>query len=176
MMPKENTEFLWRYFENIRFWVDYAVKTNAVLFTIVGLEMAILKFIERPANLQFLNIAICFLSVAFLISFLSFFPRTERMTVLGWGRSDQVRPPENLIFFEEIKHCQPDELAGLLGQKYGIGPENDPLLLDICDQVVILSRIASAKYRYFKYAFFFTVLGQFSLFAILLVNLLYSGP
>ena len=173
MESNQKNEFLWKYFENIRFWVEYAEKKNAVLFTIVGFEMAILKFLEKPANIQFLTITICILSVAFLISLLSFLPKTDRLEFLGLFRPAKHEYALNLLFFGEIKNYNPQDLLQKLNERYRIGLDDDQFIVDICDQAVILSRIASAKLEYFKYAFYVTVCGQISLFAVLFVNLIF---
>lgn len=168
-------EFIWKYYDTGRYWVEYAEKKNAVLFTIVGIEMAVLKFLEKPANIQYINITIIFLLAAFFISLLSFYPKTDRFYILKNYDKSPKKYDINLLYFDDIKNLECSKFIEKMELRYEVKLGNDKLIFDLCDQIIILSRIASAKFRLFKLAFYAAVCGQASLIVILILNLVFSA-
>ena len=158
-------ELLWKIYDLVKSWLEYAEKKNAILFTIVGLEMGALKFLETQLDSKYLAITFIILAIAFFVALVSFCPKTDRLFFLK-----KAHPPEdlggatNLLFYGDIKKFSIDSYIDAIEKRYAIEVKDDRLAKDLCDQIVILSQIASSKFTMFKVALFFAILGQLSLF------------
>jgi|LGVE01.1.fsa_nt_gb hypothetical protein len=157
-------ELLWRIYGLVKSWLEYAEKKNAILFTIVGLEMGALNFLETQLDSKYLAITLIILAIAFIVALVSFCPKTDRLLFL-----EKTHPPEdlggvNLLFYGDITKFSIDSYINALEKHYSIEVRGNSLAKDLSDQIVILSQIASSKFTMFKVALFFAILGQLSLF------------
>lgn len=171
-MEKNYTNLLWKYFENIRYWVEYAEKKNAILITMVSVEIALINFLGKSANQKYINFCIIFLLISFFISIISFIPKTSRLNFFISHKKRNYKANLNLIFFEDIKYFDRNQLIHSFQERYKFVIKEDYIAQDICDQIIILSKIASIKFKLFKFAFFAFVFGQAGLGVILVINII----
>lgn len=160
-------ELLWKIYGLVKSWLEYAEKKNAILFTIVGLEMGALKFLETQLDSKYLAITLIMLAAAFFVALVSFCPKTDRLFFLKKAHPPEDLGDANLLFYGDIKKFSIDSYIDAIEKRYGIEVRDDRLAKDLCDQVVILAQIASSKFTMFKVALFFALLGQISLFLLI---------
>ena len=169
----KTSEMLLKIYDNIKSWLEYAEKKNLVLFTIMGSELAIIKFMVTSTKFKYIEIALIFLFLAFIITLFSFYPKTERLLFIKRSKKNLPTKNFNLFFYGDIKNINLPTYLKLLQDNYKFKIENDKLSEDICDQIVILSQIANFKFSLFKIAIYFAIIGHFILFISLLVNILF---
>ena len=167
-MEKTTIEMLWRIYDLIKSWVEYAEKKNAILFTIGGMELTALKLLAGQQDTNSTLFWITFLMLAFpcIIALISFYPKTNR-----WNPKDNSpknKHDKNPLFYGDIATCSVDSYISALEKNYGIKVRGDKIAEDICNQIVILAHIANSKFRMFKIALYLAAPGQIMLVACIL--------
>ena len=152
---------LWRVFENVNNWLEYAEKKNTIILSFIGLQLTFVKvFIDKINTLQI--ISILFLGLCFFITLVSFFPKTAiPWWVYSWAQlKEQINANDNLLFYGHItKYSVNDYIESM--EKYFEGEiHGHKYLEDLCNQIVINSRIASTKYNMFKVTAWLMIIGQ----------------
>jgi len=166
-MNSSEIQFLWKIYDIIKSWVEYSERKNAVLFTIVGFEMGILKFFEKQLDYRYLEITNIFLIFAFIIALVSFYPKTDRILLLRKTSRQEITNQLNLLFFGDIQKLNINSFIKAIEKRYHIEIKDNKLAKDLCDQIFILSKIAYSKFIMFKVAVYFAILGQLSLFLLI---------
>ena len=169
-MEKTTIEMLWRIYDLIKSWVEYAEKKNAILFTIGGMELTALKLLAGQQDTNSTLFWITFLLLAFpcIIALISFYPRTKRWDPEDKDKCSENKTHKNLLFYGDIATCSVDSYISALEKNYGIKVRGDKIAEDICNQIVILAHIANSKFRMFKIALYLAAPGQIMLVACIL--------
>ena len=157
---------LWRVFDNVNRWLDYAERKNAILLTFIGMQLTIGKtFIDSPSAC--LLTAASVLAVCFLICLFSFFPQTAIPSWLYFWAKSSVAPEsdDNLLFYAHIAKYSVARYTEVLETYYAEPIREHRHLVDICTQIVVNSKIAYTKYSMFKAATWFMIAGQVLLLA-----------
>ena len=154
-------EKLWRVFENVNKWLEYSEQKNAIILTFIGLQLTIGSIFIKNSDVWF-KVSAIILGICFLLTLLSFFPKTA---IPNWiyNRAKSSRKPsenDNLIFYGDIiKYSQQEYIEKL--EKYFSGEiKGHKDLEDICTQITVNSQIAFTKYRVFKTITWLMVIGQ----------------
>lgn len=163
-------DVLFKIYDIVKSWLEYSEKKNVILFTVVGIELAVLKYISVSLSSNYLEIPMIIISCAFLIALLSFYPKSKRYPFTKIKKPSSEDKNINVIFYGDIKNINLEKYMELLRTKYDLDPRENKLLEDICDQIVILSKIAYAKIKFFKYSVSFAIIGQFALVISMIMN------
>jgi len=104
-MAQQNIEDkLWRIFENVNKWLEYAEKKNGVALVFIGVQLTVLKVLSTEIDCWMLA-ALVALGLCFLSTLWSFFPVT-RISFLSRFCSNSWEKPsdkDNLLFFGHIR-------------------------------------------------------------------------
>lgn len=163
-------DLLWKIYDTVKSWLEYAEKKNAVLFTIVGLEMGVLRFLGKEMNYKHLEVTLSILLIAFILALASFYPKTDRLFFLLKTQPHPTAEFLNLFYYNDIRKFNLESYITAIGKRYEIELKDKKLAEDICDQIIILSKIASSKFGLFKLAFYFAIIGQVSLLVLIILE------
>ena len=70
--------------------------------------------------------------------------------------------PKNYFFYKYLAQLHPIELQENIQKDYNISSENPQLELDLCNQIVVLARVAQRKFYFFNRALQFVVASLFT--------------
>ena len=161
-------ELLWKVFDNVNRWLDFAEKKNGVILFGWGL-IGVLFSEKLRDRLGFTCLVQCLSSAAVIIFFVawlyalfSFLPRTKidyALVLLG-NESKKPNPPgDNLLFFGDIAKYDRDSYLAALQDEYGTKSRSDRTAGDLCSQAIQNANIALRKYRCFTRAMVLTALA-----------------
>lgn len=126
------------------------------------------------ANLKgYLLASLFFFLAAGAISLLSFLPRVNRShwlgLIWGWGSKESS---DNLYYFGDLAKYDPVDLVTTISNKYGLDQmdQSQKQAIDLCDQIVINSRIVRVKLRLFTCALTLILIAIMILMIKLLVE------
>lgn len=156
MENKDLDELLEKNFSNVNSWLNFAEAKNAANIAFV------VACIAAIFDLQDVNGILYILCISFIISgiisLISFLPRLEnkvdRKTFSFLKNEKRKAKEDNLIFFENIKLYSGDTYIQQICKTYFSENEYNPTKyqLDLSDEIVYNSNIASRKYKLFKIA------------------------
>lgn len=165
-------------FDYVNDWLKFAETKNAALVAFDG--AAVLGLISISENLGSgqvtakgcIVVAFVFLSISLLIALVSFLPQTRSIKALP----ATIKPQEdrlgndNLYFFEHILKYRPEDYLTKIKQGFesmdladSSGTKKtqiNTLSVDLSQQIIINSQIASRKYHYFKVALLLSISGM----------------
>ena len=173
MENKELDELLDKVFSNVNSWLNFAETKNAAnIALVVACIAAIFSLDSMNVLLYVICILFTFSGICSLISFLPRlgqkivrkFPKLEEKIIKKKVRKDEN---DNLLFFEAIKKYSGNEYAKQVSKLYFKTSKKDfsKYQLDLADEIVYNSDIASRKYKFFKVAAYLDVVA-FMLLAV----------
>lgn len=161
--------------ESLRF----AETKNGALLALAGAgAVAILTFMSPgevpPPWTTGLWFVVALLSLAALVSLLSFLPRQDQEKILA-TRMPAPGPTENLLFFGHLARHTPTDLLQAISTRY-LGGNDKPhsasaYEIDLASQIIVLARITVLKLRYFTAATLLMTLAVISAAVVPLVLL-----
>jgi hypothetical protein len=168
-------------FSNINEWLKFAeVKNAALIAFLIAAISGLLGFMASFQQLhQSLKIGIFFcvvsLIVSCIISLLSFAPKVNRLEIIYLHKKGEILDSDNLLFFCNLAKYDANTLASKIADKYfAIELPNPPkIYTDITEQIIINSKIATAKFRFFKIALNFVFLAISSLLVVSSIHFLF---
>lgn len=154
---------LWKIFDNVNKWLQYAEKKNTFIITFVGAQIAIIEFFKCPLD-SWLKISFIFLGLCLFICFCSFFPKTSITSWLYYfsRASELPKDTDNLLFYGDIANYTVDKYIERMEKYLGITIKGNKYFEDLCNQIIINSSIAKTKFNFFKISFWFMLLGEAS--------------
>ena len=142
--------------------LKYAELKNGVLLT---LQIGLLYFITRFIMIEYKVLFLLLLIFNISITLFSFFPNLNSFTFSNLKDKDTIN---NLFFFESIRHYTKYEYLKLFTQD-NPSTQNTKILLDISEQIIVLSNITSKKHLLYKISFLtFCVFNFIAIFYIIL--------
>ena len=167
MKVKDLSELLDKVFSNVNSWLNFAETKNAAN---IALVVAWIAAIFSLNSMNVLLYAICILfTFSGICSMISFLPRVEDKIVKKFPRLEkriikkkaQKDEKDNLLFFEAIKKYSGQEYAEQVSKLYLQTNEKDfsRYELDLANEIVYNSDIASRKYKFFKVAAYLDVVA-----------------
>lgn len=155
---------LWKIFENVNRWLEYAEKKNGLLLTILSLQLALIKlYVDHNApNWAFYG-SVIGLTFSLILAVFSFFPQLEIPDWLYfWSpTAREKKPADNLLFFGDIAKYSQSEFIKSMETYAGMGSSIESIDSDLCGQIIVNSRITNRKFRLFKFAIWAMLFGQF---------------
>jgi hypothetical protein len=142
-------------------WLKFAEAKNAALLAAnSAIIFGSLKVLETSPPLPrwlliYIYLAIVAVALAASLSLLSFLPKTR----LPWlGSTKRPTPEDNLLFYGDIACYDPRSFLEALYRQAGTNfSQPDSLEEDYAEQIIINSRIALSKFRFFSLALWITV-------------------
>lgn len=173
MEDEKLDELLNKIFSNVNSWLSFAEAKNAAN---IALVVACIAAIFSLDSINVLLYVICILfSVSGICSLISFIPRLGEKIVRKFPRlaEKMVKKKdknENLLFFEAIKKYSGNEYAEQVSKLYLQTNKKDfsRYQLDLANEIVYNSGIASRKYKFFLVAAYIDVVA-FIFFAVSLI-------
>ncbi|MFX0198810.1 MAG: Pycsar system effector family protein [Candidatus Hodarchaeota archaeon] len=156
---------LWKVFLNVNKWLEYAEKKNTLILSFIGIQLTFVRlFIDKINVLQL--IAMSFLGLCFLITLISFFPKTViPWWVYTWAQSKkEPNVNDNLLFYGHITKYSVKSYIENLEKYFGETISGHKYLEDLCNQIVVNSQITTTKYNMFKATTWLMIVGQVLLF------------
>jgi Family of unknown function (DUF5706) len=166
------TEKLILIFQLVNDWLKFAEAKNAILFAFLGAGItAIVTYLSAAANapklLQIaLLISMSLLFIGAIVCAISFLPKTDIERIL-WLRGKPSRKNARLLkdtdsfyFFGDIEKYSNSELLASINRLYFDDKFKVPFKkedLDIANQIIVNSQIASRKFRFFVVSFWFLI-------------------
>ncbi len=161
-------EQLWKIFDNINFWLDYAERKNSLLLTILGLQITAVNVL--PVKIDWLmRLSIGLLFICFLVTLFSFFPRTKYKINNFVSSRKQISPSDNLLFYDDIAKYSAEEYFAEIGKCFTNQVTDNRYLKDLCLQIIVNSKIVSSKFKIFKLTSWLMVIGQAVFFLSILI-------
>ena len=148
MESKELEELLEKNFANINSWLNFAEAKNAANIALVVAGIAAILAMKETNIIQY---TICILlGTSGICSLVSFFPKLGKI-LFNEGKIDVN---DNLLFFEDIKKYSGYEYVSQVSRLYfhTTGNSFTKYQIDLADEMVYNSGIASYKYRCFQWA------------------------
>lgn len=168
-------------FSNVNDWLKFAEVKNAGL--IAFLIAAISGLLGFTASFQQLNqsikfgllFCVFFLVVSCLISLFTFSPKLDRLEIIFFAKESEILESDNLLFFGDLAKYDADSLTSIIAKKYFEIDLKKPSQIhtDIAEQIIINSKIAVAKFRFFKIALNFVFLATFIFVLVSLIHFLF---
>lgn len=158
-------ERLWKIFNNVNRWLEFAEKKNALMMTFIGVQLGVSKYIVKEPGIV-MKIGIGFLLFGFLVTVSSFLPKIK----ISKRRRRKRRGIGNLIYFGDIAGYSIEDYIEALETAYKGTIKGNKINKDLADEIVINSRIASRKYNCFKLAVRFLLIGQILFFGAYLIQ------
>lgn len=163
MENKELDELLEKIFSNVNSWLNFAEAKNAAN---VGFVVACLAAIFSLEDMNALLYTICFfLVISGMFSLISFLPKLGNKAIrkipLFSIIKKRITDEDNLIFFENIKEYSGEVYIKQVCKMYLNKDEYIPTKyqLDLSDEIVYNSNIASCKYKLFKKAIYLDIIA-----------------
>lgn len=174
------TEKLLSILHLINDWLKFAEAKNALLLAFCGAAItAIVTYLSAAPNISSepLRIGLLFslflLCICSVICSLSLLPKTDREYLIWWKKKPSKKfknlqqETDNLYFYDEIRKYSSTDLLDSMNKLYFDNKLQPPYKkedLDIADQIVINSQIASAKFAFFRVALWFLIGSIFVVF------------
>ena len=157
---------LWRIFENVNNWLEFAEKKNTLLLSFIGLQLTFVRLFVNQLNMLQVT-SVLLLGLCFFISLISFFPKTRISRWVYSVAQSKGEPHENdnLLFYRHIANYSTDDYISNLEKYFDREINGYRYLEDLCDQIVVNSQITSMKYTMFKVCTGFMIIGQVLLIA-----------
>ena len=168
-------------------WLKFAEAKNAVLLTFSGAGItAIVTYISTstntPNSLRIgLIVSVVFLCISSLVCSLSFLPKTD-IEYFIWAKSkpsrksiSQIKDTDNFYFFNSLKKYEPSDLLESMNRVYFQDQIQTPYKredLDIANQIILNSEIASTKFTFFRFALWILIFSIFITLVSLLISLI----
>lgn len=144
-------------------WLEFAEKKNATLLAgNTGLILGVLSLLQRVSPADPINpylelyiyVALVLVAVAAACCLVSFLPQTRMPWLASRRRTGE---DDNLLLFGDLADHSPSRVLSALCRRVG---ENEAGLTrlhnDYAGQIVVNSRIADRKYKYFTVALWLT--------------------
>lgn len=158
-------------FNNVNEWLRYSERKNAYLFTALGIQITLLKVFDSTFEKNvFFIFSVVFLGVSFLLTMMTFLPKTKfSKTILFWSESnDRPDQSDNLLFYGDTVKYSVNGYINALTEKYKFTIKGNKHFEDLCNQIVVNSGIADRKFKSFVGIFYVMLAGQFLLVLSLL--------
>ncbi|MDL2302176.1 DUF5706 domain-containing protein [Lachnospiraceae bacterium OttesenSCG-928-D06] len=161
MEEKDINELLEKVFSNITSWLNFAETKNAANIALVVACIAALLSLDSMS--QLLYVIFILLVFSGICSMISFIPRlggvTSKISKLGKKTIKRKDEKDNLLFFEAIKNYSGQEYVERVSDIYLQINKKDfnRYQLDLSNEIVYNSNIASYKYKFFKVAAYLDV-------------------
>lgn len=170
------TEKLLSILHLINDWLKFAEAKNALLLAFCGAAItALVTYLSAAPNISSeslrigLLISLFLLCICSLICSLSLLPKTDREYLIWWTKrpskklKTKPQDTDNLYFFDEIRKYSSTDLLDSMNKLYFDNKLQTPYKkedIDIANQIVINSQIASVKFAFFRVALWFLI-GSF---------------
>jgi hypothetical protein len=161
--------------ESVNGWLRFAEAKNLALITISGAGIwASLRLISNSSLQEFLVWYLAqlaaFLAVALLIALISFIPLTSYSILAPTG---QVSKKDNLVYFGHLAKYRKTQLITSFARAAGASePDATDFHSMLAEQIIVNSRIALAKLRYFELGVYAFLLGFVTpIFGLLLIGI-----
>jgi hypothetical protein len=161
---------LWKIFENINKWIDYAEKKNAIILTFIGIQITLLKLFI-PSIKGLVLFGILFLSFCLIFSVVSFFPIINlqnlilKLSLQNIKKNRKNNSMVNIIYFGDIVNFSKQEYIEHLENIFKTRISDNTYLVALCEQILANSTIALRKFLLFRICAFLMIIGQ-TLFAL----------
>lgn len=171
--PTDKLKFI---FDNVNNWLKFAESKNAALLVAnLGISFGVIRILISVKYINkfvFYYLVICISLIIFsaFICFVSFIPKIS----LPSFSEDSLQPQSaNLIFYSDIAKFTPENYFKALNFNKIISEEDiqDKFLEFIANQIVINSKIAYAKFIYFRLAIWLTIIAIFFLLILMIFGL-----
>lgn len=152
---------LWKVFENINRWLDFAERKNGLLVTFLGVQLSFQKAFFKEVDGWFLA-SIVFLGLCFLLVMVSFYPKIRIPDWLFYWAdgSGKASGGDNGLFYGHIaKYSQRDYIA-FMEKALGETIAGDKFREDVCGQIVINAGVADRKYRLYQLSAWLMIPGE----------------
>lgn len=144
-------------------WLRFAESKNAALLVAnSAVIFGVLRVLKgstplRDGLMLYLYFSLSLLVLSGALCFLSFIPQLE----IPWLASQrQTTDDDNLVFYAEIADYSPQDLLKALYRKSNLELDDPaPLEEDYAAQIVVNSRIAVRKYRFFSAAIWLALIA-----------------
>ncbi len=159
-------EKLWKIFANVNHWLEYAEKKNAVIMTVIGLQLTLGKLLITKVD-TLLMVAGGFLILSFLITVKSFIPKIKIpgfLKFLSTNPESKISETDNLLFYGHIAKYSVDDYCKKMETYLGEKVKGVRLLENLCEQIVVNSGIAYSKFKHFNMSIWFLFAGQILFF------------
>lgn len=163
MNNKELDELLEKNFSNVNSWLNFAEAKNAAnIAFVVACIAAIFSLEDKNVLLYIICIILIISGICSLVSFL---PRLGNKLVktisIIFKNKKRKAKGDNLIFFENIKEYEGDAYINQVCKIYFGENKLNPTKyqLDLSDEIVYNSDIASRKYKFFKLAAYLDIVA-----------------
>jgi len=147
-----------------------------LIAAISGLLSFIASFQQLHQSLK-VGIISCvvFLICSCLISLSTFSPKLNRLEIILFIKKGETLESDNLLFFCDLAKYDAEILSAKIAKKYfGFDLKNPPqIYTDIAEQIIVNSKIATAKFRFFKIALNFVFLAILLFFTVSLLHFLF---
>ncbi|NUM78330.1 hypothetical protein HUU40_28545 [candidate division KSB1 bacterium] len=121
-------EQLWKIFDNINFWLNYAERKNSLLLTVIGLQITAINLFSSEID-WILKVSLALLFLGFLVTLFSFFPRTRTQILNHSSKRKPIGPLDNLLFYDDIAKYSLDEYFVEIGKCFGEQTDDKVYLL-----------------------------------------------
>ena len=151
-------------------WLKFAeAKNGALLGVDIAIIFGLFQVISDEISKGWIYLAIVFTGLSALSALFSFVPQLKAPSMIRQKRGDKET---SLIFYGHIAKYEPEGYIKALYSTAGTEvPSNLTFELDYAYQIIINSRIALKKNRYFNIGLWLTVLGLLLLIITLLLFL-----
>jgi len=151
-------------------WLKFAeAKNGALLGVDIAIIFGLFQVISDEISKGWIYLAISFIGLSALSALLSFIPQLKALSIIQQKRGDKET---SLIFYGHIAKYESEAYVNALYSAAGIEvPSKLMIELDYAHQIIINSRIALKKNRYFNVGLCLTVLGLLLLIITLLLFL-----
>lgn len=143
----------------------YAELKNGVMLTFLsGIFLAISLKLEIDSK----SVVLFFLAINIAITLFSFYPNLSSFTFSNQKEKD---PNSNIYFFESIKYyTKLDYLELVLKENKDEISKSNKILVDMSNQIVILSKIISNKYLIYKVSYIY-----FCIYSVITLAIYFIG-
>ena len=170
MNRKDLDEILEKNFSNVNLWLNFAEAKNAAnIAFVVACIAAIFSLQSKNAILFITCVLLIGSGMSSLISFLPMLGNKERKN-FPIKKGKKKITGDNLIFFENIKKYSVDDYIKQISKMYWGDDKFAPTKyqIDLSEEIVCNSNIASRKYKLFKIAVYLDIVA-FLLLAIFIM-------
>jgi hypothetical protein len=152
---------LWKIFDNINRWLDFAEKKNAIILTIIAIQITLIKSFIFSLNLLALA-GILILSMCLIVSIISFFPilNLQKIILKVIPRRKSYQELDSIIYFGDIANFSKAEYIEKIERTFNMKISDNSFFLNLCDQIVANSHIANRKFLLFRICAFLMIIGQ----------------
>ncbi len=150
-------------------WLKFAEAKNGALLAVdVAIVFGILQLTSNASSRGWIPFAISLIGLSAISALLSFIPQLKVTSPKERKGDDKAT---SLIFYGHFAKYQPESYVKTMYSRVGIeAPSITPIELDFAQQIIINSRIALRKNRYFSAGLWLTVLGLVSFLVPLVIS------